>query len=159
MMFSHGTIISVMFIVAGQLKYNAGTREIPKIKGLMEKAPRLSAVLILASLAAFGLPGFSGFIAEALIIFGAIVVYNWSALIGFGIFITVGYMLWMLNRIVFSDPDPDVIPENEIKEASWSDLIAPILMLIPVIILGIWPDLVLGFVKPVIEAMLAGGAP
>jgi len=146
-----------MFIVAGQLKYNAGTREIPNIKGLMEKAPRLSAVLILASLAAFGLPGFSGFIAEALIIFGAIVVYNWSALIGFGIFVTVGYMLWMLNRIVFSDPDPEA--EVQITEASWSDLIAPILMLIPVILLGIWPDLVLDFVKPVIDAMLAGGAP
>ena len=157
MMFSHGTIISVMFIVAGQLKYNAGTREIPKIKGLMEKAPRLSAVLILASLAAFGLPGFSGFIAEALIIFGAIVVYNWSAVIGFGIFITVGYMLWMLNRIVFSDPDPEA--ETEVTEASWSDLIAPILMLIPVILLGIWPDLILNFVKPVIIAMLNGGAP
>ena len=158
MMFSHGTIISVMFIVAGQLKYNTGTRQIPVIKGLMEKAPRLSAVLILASLAAFGLPGFSGFIAEALIIFGAIVVYNWSALIGFGIFITVGYMLWMLNRIVFSDPDPDA--ETEVSEASWSDLIAPILMLIPVILLGIWPDLVLNFVKPVVEAMLGiGGAP
>ena len=167
MMFSHGTIISVMFIVAGQLKYNAGTREIPNIKGLMEKATRLSAVLILASLAAFGLPGFSGFIAEALIIFGAIVVYNWSAVIGFGIFVTVGYILWMLNRIVFSDPDSlpeteegsEAVPEEKITEASWSDLIAPILMLIPVILLGIWPDLVLEFVKPVVEAMLAGGAP
>lgn len=155
MMFAHGTIISVMFIVAGQLKYSAGTREIPDIKGLMAKAPKLSAVLILATLAAFGLPGFSGFIAEALIIFGAIVVYNWSALIGFGIFITVGYMLWMLNRIVFSDPDP----EKEISEAAWSDLIAPILMLIPVILLGIWPDLILDIVKPVVDAMLLGGAP
>ncbi len=155
MMFSHGTIISVMFIVAGQLKYNAGTREIPDIKGLMAKAPKLSAVLILASLAAFGLPGFSGFIAEALIIFGSIVVFNWSAVIGFGIFITVGYMLWMLNRIVFSDPDP----EKEVSEASWSDLIAPILMLVPVILLGIWPDLILDIVKPVVDAMLAGGAP
>ncbi len=155
MMFAHGTIISVMFIVAGQLKYSAGTREIPDIKGLMAKAPKLSAVLVLATLAAFGLPGFSGFIAEALIMFGAIGVYNWSALIGFGIFITVGYMLWMLNRIVFSDPDP----EKEVSEASWSDLIAPILMLIPVILLGIWPDLILDIVKPVVDAMLLGGAP
>ena len=155
MMFSHGTIISVMFIVAGQLKYNAGTREIPVIKGLMTKAPKLSAVLIIATLAAFGLPGFSGFIAEALIIFGSIVIYYWSALIGLGIFITVGYMLWMLNRIVFSDVDP----EKEITEAPWTDLIAPILMLIPVILLGIWPDLILDLVKPVVDAMLAGGLP
>ncbi len=155
MMFSHGTIISVLFIVAGQLKYNAGTREIPDIKGLMTKAPKLSAVLILATLAAFGLPGFSGFMAEALIIFGSIVVFYWSALIGLGIFITVGYMLWMLNRIVFSDADP----EKDVKESSWVDLIAPILMLIPVILFGIWPDLILHLVKPVVETMLAGGLP
>ncbi len=155
MMFSHGTIISVMFIVSGQLKYSAGTREIPNVKGLMTKAPRLSGVFIIATLAAFGLPGFSGFIAEALVIFGSIVIYPLSALIAFGIFLTVGYMLWMLNRIVFSDPDPQV----EVSEASWNDLVAPILMLIPVILLGIWPDLILGVVQPVIEQMLLGGMP
>ena len=155
MMFSHGTIISVMFIIAGQLKYNTGTREIPNIKGLMTSAPKLSAILILATLAAFGFPGFSGFIAELLIIFGSIVVYYWSALIGLGIFITVGYMLWMLNRIVFSDADP----EKEVKESPWIDLVAPILMLIPVILLGIWPDLILQIVKPVVDTMLAGGMP
>ncbi|MFW9870538.1 MAG: NuoM family protein, partial [Candidatus Thorarchaeota archaeon] len=81
MMFSHGTIISVMFIMAGQLKYTAGTRELPDIKGLMNKAPRLSAILILASFAAFGLPGFSGFIAEALVLFGSVVIYLWAGII------------------------------------------------------------------------------
>jgi len=155
MMFSHGTIISVMFIMAGQLKYSAGTREIPDIKGLMTKAPRLSAILILAAFAAFGLPGFSGFIAEALIIFGSVVIYLWSAIITFGIFITVGYVLWMLNRIVFSDPDP----EKEVSEASWSDLIAPILMMIPVILLGVWPDLVLDFTQAVVTFIIGGVAP
>jgi NADH-quinone oxidoreductase subunit M len=153
MMFSHGTIISVMFIVAGQMKYAAGTREIPEIKGLMAKAPRLAAVTILASFAAFGLPGFSGFMAEILVLFGAVVNLLWTALITFGIFLTVGYMLWMLNRIVFSDPEE----EKEITEAPWKDLIAPILMMVPVILLGLWPDLVLEIVQPVINVMLNGG--
>jgi NADH-quinone oxidoreductase subunit M len=155
MMFSHGTIISIMFIMAGQLKYSAGTRELPDIKGLMEKAPRMSAILIRASFAAFGLPGFSGFIAEALVIFGSVVIYLWSAIITFGIFVTVGYILWMLNRIVFSDPDP----EKEVVEAPWTDLIAPILMMIPVILLGIWPDLVLDFTQAVVTFIIGGVAP
>ncbi len=155
MMFSHGTIISVMFIMAGQLKYTAGTRELPDVKGLMTKAPRLSAILILASFAAFGLPGFSGFIAEALVIFGSVVVYIWAGIITFGIFVTVGYMLWMLNRIVFSDPDP----EKEVSEAPWVDLIAPILMMIPVILLGVWPDLVLDFTQTVVDFILGGVIP
>ncbi len=152
MMFSHGTIISVMFIMAGQLKYAAGTREIPKVQGLLEKAPKMSSVFILASLAAFGLPGFSGFIAEALTLFGSVTIYIWAGLIGFGIFITVGYLLWTLNRMVFSDPDP----EKEIHEAPWSDLIAPILMMIPVVLLGIWPDLILDFTRSVVLFMLGG---
>ena len=152
MMFSHGTIISVMFIVAGQLKYAAGTRDITVVKGLMNKAPRLAAVTILASFAAFGLPGFSGYIAEILVLFGSVVTLFWAALITFGIFLTVGYILWMLNRVVFSDPDP----EKEVVEAPWSDLIAPILMLIPVILLGIWPDLILNVLQPVISSMLGG---
>jgi NADH:ubiquinone oxidoreductase subunit 4 (subunit M) len=62
-------------------------------------------------------------------------------------------MLWMLNRIVFSDPEE----EKEIAEAPWKDLIAPILMLVPVILLGLWPDLVLEIVQPVINVMLNGG--
>ncbi len=154
MMVSHGTIISVMFIMAGQMKYAAGTREIPEVTGLMSKAPKMSALLILASFAAFGLPGFSGFIAEVLVLFGSVIVYIWTAFIVFGIFITVGYLLWTLNRIVFSDPDP----EKELHEAPWSDLVAPILMMIPVLILGIWPDLILILVAPVAE-LIAGGIP
>ena len=152
MMFSHGTIISVMFIMAGQLKYAAGTRQIPEIQGLMEKAPKMSSILILASFAAFGLPGFSGFIAEALILFGSVSIIIWAAIIGLGIFLTVGYMLWMLNRVVFSDPDP----EKEITEAPRSDLIAPILMMIPVILLGLWPDLILYLINPIATVILGG---
>ncbi len=152
MMVSHGVIISVMFIMAGQLTYAAGSREIPEVQGLMAKAPRLSAVLILASFAAFGLPGFSGFIAEALVLFGSVSIYIWSGLIAFGIFVTVGYLLWTLNRIVFSDPDP----EKEVVEAPWSDLVAPILMMVPVLVLGFWPDLILNMVTPVVNFMLGG---
>jgi NADH-quinone oxidoreductase subunit M len=150
MMVSHGMISSVMFILAGQLKYSAGSRQIPDIKGLMTKAPRMSAVFILAVFAAFGLPGMSGFIAEVLVLFGSVNIYIWSGFIAFGIFVTVGYLLWTLNRIVFSDPDP----EKEVTEAPWSDLIAPILMMIPVVILGLWPDLVLNLVIPIVNDML-----
>ncbi len=154
MMVSHGVIISVMFIVAGQLKYSAGSREIPQVKGLMAQAPRLSSVFIFASFAAFGLPGLSGFIAEALILFGSIRVYVWTALITLGVFLTVGYLLWTLNRVVFSDPSS----EKPVTEAPWSDLIAPLIILVPVVILGIWPDLLLGLVSPVVS-FIVGGVP
>ena len=40
-----------------------------------------------------------------------------------------------------------------------SDLIAPILMMIPVLLLGIWPDLVLDLVIPVVDFIMQGGVP
>ena len=155
MMFSHGVIISIMFIVAGELKYVAKTREIPEIQGLGKQAPRLSAVFVLASLAAFGLPGFSGFIAEFFTLVGAVPVYIWTAFISIGVFLTVGYLLWTLNRVVFSEPDP----AKYIKEAPWSDLIAPILLLIPVVILGFWPDLIMNFIQPFVDLIVGGATP
>ncbi|NWF95876.1 MAG: NADH-quinone oxidoreductase subunit M [Candidatus Thorarchaeota archaeon] len=167
MMFSHGAIISVLFIVAGQMKYSAGSREIPAIQGLSKRAPRLSALFVLASLAAFGLPGLSGFIAEALVLFGwatlltisNFMVWIWASLITFAIFITVGYFLWTLNRTVFSESDPT----KEVSDAPLRDLVAPVLMMVPVFVLGLWPDLVIVQIQQVIRfivsSMAGGGVP
>ncbi len=155
MMFSHGVIISIMFIVAGEVRHVAGTREIPEVTGLGKSAPRLSAVFILASLAAFGLPGFSGFPAEFFTLVGAVPVYIWTAFITLGVFLTVGYLLWTLNRMVFSEPDP----EKEIKDAPWRDLIAPALLLVPVVLLGFWPDLIMDLVQPFVTLVTGGATP
>ncbi|MCF2137913.1 MAG: NADH-quinone oxidoreductase subunit M [Candidatus Thorarchaeota archaeon] len=155
MMFSHGVIISIMFIVAGELKHLTGTRNIPEIKGLGKQAPRLSAIFVLGSLAAFGLPGFSGFLAEFFTLMGAVPVFVWSGFITLGVFLTVGYLLWTLNRIVFSEPDP----EHYIRKAPWQDLIAPVLLLIPVILLGFWPDLIMTFIQPFAELIVGGATP
>jgi NADH-quinone oxidoreductase subunit M len=154
MMFSHGAVISVLFIVAGLLKYSAGSRQVPEVRGLITKAPKLSAVFVLASFAAFGLPGFSGFIAEVLILFGSVAVYLWTGIIAFGIFVTVGYFLWTLNRVVFSEPAAD----KEITDAPRGDLIAPAIMMVAVVLLGLWPDLLLGIVSEV-AADIAGVGP
>ncbi len=160
MMFSHGAIISVLFIVAGLMKYSVGTREIPQIQGLSHGAPRLSSLFILASLAAFGLPTMSGFIAELSVLVGWATVlatrsiYIWAGIIGLGIFVTVGYFLWTLNRTVFS-PLPS---DRSVSDVAFSDLVAPVIMMIPVILLGLWPDLVLNMVGPV-SHLIAGGMP
>ncbi len=155
MMFSHGVIISIMFIVAGEIKHLAGTRSIPEVKGLGKQAPRLSVVFVLASLAAFGLPGFSGFIAEFFTLMGVVPVYIWTGFITIGVFLTVGYLLWTLNRVVFSEPDP----ERTISRAPWVDLIAPVLLLIPVVLLGLWPDLIMNFIQPFADLITGGVSP
>ncbi|MEM4735628.1 MAG: NADH-quinone oxidoreductase subunit M [Candidatus Thorarchaeota archaeon] len=154
MMFSHGAIISVLFIVAGLLKHSAGSRMIDEVSGLGSRAPRLSGVFVLASLAAFGLPTLSGFVAEVLILFGSIQVFVWSGLIAFGIFVTVGYFLWTLNRMVYSEGRED----RAMSDASLSDLVAPAVMLVFVVALGVWPDLILVIISEAVSD-IAGVVP
>jgi NADH:ubiquinone oxidoreductase subunit 4 (subunit M) len=142
-MFSHGVIVSILFLVSGMFKYNAGTREIPKLDGISSKAPRISVLLIFSSLAAFGLPGLSGFIGEFLIITSSVSVYIWTALLLLGVALTAGYFIWTLNRVAFS------IPSNETKthDITLKEYLPGLIMAIPVILLGIFPSLLLDLLK------------
>ena len=143
-MFSHGVIISILFCLAGLMGHSLaggyGTREITKLKGMLTKTPRLAYLLIIAAFAGFGLPGFSGFIAEALVIFGAVPAFWWTGVAVGGVVITAGYFVWVLNRIAFSEPTV------EAKDITRFEMISPVILLIPAILLGIFPELILGLV-------------
>nr|MDO8098400.1 NADH-quinone oxidoreductase subunit M [Candidatus Njordarchaeota archaeon] len=144
-MFSHGVIVSILFLVSGMFKYNAGTREIPRLTGISTKAPRISSLLIFSSLAAFGLPGFSGFIAEFIVIISSLSVpqYVWTALLLFGVALTAGYFIWTLNRVAFSPPARGL----EIKDITLSEYAPSLIMAVPIILLGIFPSLLLELLR------------
>jgi NADH-quinone oxidoreductase subunit M len=148
-MFSHGVIVSILFLVSGMFKYNAGTREISKLSGISSKAPRLSSLLVFSSLAAFGLPGFSGFIAEFLVIASSLSVYVWTALLLPGVALTAGYFVWTLNRVGFSEPAKDA----KIHDINFTEYLPGLIMAIPVILLGVFPSILLELLKVPIQAI------
>jgi NADH-quinone oxidoreductase subunit M len=153
-MFSHGVIISILFCLAGLMGHSMtggyGTREIPKLNGMLTRTPRLAILLIIASFAGFGLPGFSGFIAEALVVFGAVPVIWWTALAVGGVVITAAYFVWILNRIAFSDPVGE-----EVKDITRLEIVSPVLLLIPAILLGLYPELLLDLVGELVRQISA----
>ena len=61
---SHGLLTGGMFLMVGILQHRAGTRELDRIGGPMSTLPAFSAILAAMAFGSFGLPGFSGFIAE-----------------------------------------------------------------------------------------------
>ena len=68
--------------------------------------PVIAIAFVVAGLASLGLPGMSGFVAEFLVFIGAFPVWQVATLLAaFGIVITAGYLLWMLQR-VFLGPLP-----------------------------------------------------
>jgi NADH-quinone oxidoreductase subunit M len=142
-MFSHGVIVSILFLTSGMLKYNAGTREIPELTGISGKAPRISSLIIFSSFAALGLPGFSGFIAEFIVIISSLGVYIFSALLLLGVALTAGYFVWTLNRIAFSSPSRNM----SIQDIGLKEYLPCLIMAIPIILLGIFPSILLDVLR------------
>jgi len=100
--FSHGLIMSILFMSAGAIQSSTGTRIINNLGGLAKKMPKLTVIMMLGFMASLGLPGLTGFIAEFLVL-----TFSFANLPGFvllallAIVITAGYHLWAMQRAMF----------------------------------------------------------
>ena len=108
-MFSHGLLASLLFLVAGVIYDRTHDRMIENYRGLAVRMPIFTAVVIVSFFASFGLPGFSGFIAELFILLGAFnsefvngLIPKWMAIVATsGILLGAVYYLWTLQRMFF----------------------------------------------------------
>ena len=139
-MFTHGTITGLMFLTVGFIYEKVHTRHIPDLGGLATRMPVLAITFLIAGLASLGLPGTSGFVSEMLVFLGTFPVWGWAtALSAFGIVITAGYILWMIQRTMFG---PELQRFDSVRDATRLELV-PIIMLVAFIIgLGVYPALV-----------------
>ncbi len=103
-MIGHALIISPLFLIAGFLHHKTGSWQMGDMGGLMQKAPYLSAIFVLAGLAALGLPGTMGFVGELTILIAAIKSYGfWLIVVALGSMIGAGYIIWMFRRVVYGE--------------------------------------------------------
>ncbi len=104
--FSHGLIMSIMFMSCGVIQTATGTRIINDLGGLAQKMPKLTVIMMLGFMASLGLPGLTGFIAEFLVLtFSFINVPGYVMLALLAIVITAAYHLWALQRAMFGTYD------------------------------------------------------
>lgn len=155
-MFNHAAAIGILFMLSGYIHEQAGTRDIPLLKGLKTTMPRTATLLILASLAAMGVPMYSTFISEFMVIIGAI---SYSTILAIAVMvpiITVAYFLWMIRRSVTSPPEPSV----KHHDMSMFSALTLFVYLIPLFILLAFPWLILNLANPLSEhfvALVRGG--
>src|SRR3954469_11103319 len=71
LMFAHGLSIALLFGIAGELRRRTGTLAFDELGGLGKLMPRAGFVFGLAAFASIGLPGFSNFAGEVMVLFGA----------------------------------------------------------------------------------------
>jgi NADH-quinone oxidoreductase subunit M len=70
-MISHGIMTALFFALIGMIYGRTHTRLINEMGGLMKVMPFLGVAYMIGGFASLGLPGFSGFVAEMNVFFGA----------------------------------------------------------------------------------------
>jgi len=108
-MVSHGVLAGLLFALAGFIHDKTNTFSIARLKGLMEKMPRLSWIFVVAALGSMGVPAMSGFVAEFMIFAGSFPVYGGLLVVPLlgGVVVTAGYFLWTLERVFFGKTTPE----------------------------------------------------
>jgi NADH-quinone oxidoreductase subunit M len=157
-MFTHGTITGLLFMMVGLVYDRTHTRRISDMGGLGARMPVIAVVFIIAGLASLGLPGMSGFVAEFLVFIGAFPVWQVATILGvFGIVVTAGYLLWMLER-VFMGP----LPERwaNLRDANRLEVFSVAVMVAVIVGIGVYPsiltDVISLGVMPMAERLALG---
>jgi NADH-quinone oxidoreductase subunit M len=168
-MFNHGLITAVLFMLAGTIKHSAGTRDIPKLRGLAKKMPLFSFVLIVSFFASMGLPGLNGFVSEFMVFVGsyqggaAVLAPGANALGKFilipliSVAITGAYYLWTMQKMVFGDFNEDL---GKVRDLDVNELIPFFILLTLILIVGLYPSPMVNMIQPPaarLASLIGGG--
>ena len=154
-MFTHGAITGLLFLLVGYVYERAHTRHIPDLGGLAGRMPILGAALLVAGLASLGLPSTAGFVSEIHVFIGTFPVWGWMTALGaFGVVLTAGYILWMVQRVMLGPLNPRFA---ELRDATPLELVPIAALIIAIMVVGIFPgtitDVFATGVKPIVESL------
>ena len=142
-----GITTALAFMIVGIFN-NMGFKNLEDFSGVGRRMPLTSLALILAAFSFAGVPAFAGFIAKYLVFTSAIEAnMGWLAVIGvLTSVIQAAYLLRLINYMYAKKPKE----ESKVEEPK--KLLIPIFILaVTIVILGIYPNVVLNLIEPVIQ--------
>jgi len=153
-MLAHGVITGLLFVMIGLMYERTHTREISRLGGLARQMPLITTGLVFAGFASLGLPALGGFIAEITVFLGAFEKHEWAVLMAiFGVVLSAGYILWMLQRVVFGPPRPEW--DHLSDQQHWWEHGVVVMLAALTILLGVYPALVMDMLDPAIGEIVA----
>lgn len=158
-MLNHGIVTGALFLSVGIVYDRTHSRKIADYGGLATVMPIYAAFFMVFTLSSIGLPATNGFVGEFLILLGGFTANKLAGVLAStGIIIGAGYMLWLYQKIFFTEVNPKVVglPDMDTRET---------LTLIPLLLLvfwiGVYPSSFLSFmhvsVQHLMERVNSGG--
>jgi NADH-ubiquinone oxidoreductase chain 4 len=139
---AHGFVSPALFICVGGIIYDrTGTRIIHYVRGLVTYMPVFTILFLIFTLSNTGIPLTLNFLGEQLSLIG---IWERSPLISAlgatGIVLSAIYSIYLYNRISYGIYSPHLKPIKDISRREFNLLIT---LLLPTVLLGIFPNVVL----------------
>ncbi len=135
-MVAHGLAAGLLFLIVGLLYQRSHSRDLADYGSLIGRAPRFAFFIAFGLLAAIGLPGSAGFIAELHAMVGGFQRWGLAVLLlGVAMLVSAVYALRVIGRLCLPGPGPAV----ELARMTRSETMAAAMLLLPLLVLGIWP--------------------
>jgi len=151
---THGLGKAILFMMAGSIILQTGTRSMSKLGGLAGRMPYTAVLAMIGALTIIGIPPTSGFMAEWILFNGVLQTAAAemdplrTTMFALGILTTVlssAYILWMFKRIFFGK-----IPEQlaHVKDSNRYITATMAVFAAMTLIIGVYPDL---FLNPTMD--------
>ena len=137
LMFAHGVVSALLFMVSGSVHHTFGTRDIASLGGFARVAPVLATMVMIGSLASLGLPALISFPAEFAALLATWDRLGYWVLVPLGILVvTAAFYLWMMQRMMFG-PTRN-LPEKA-RDIPWYETSAMAILVALIVVYGILP--------------------
>jgi NADH-quinone oxidoreductase subunit M len=155
LIFAHGISIALLFALAGEIRQRTGTLALEQLGGLGKLMPLAGFAFGLAVFASIGLPGFSNFAGEVMVLFGTFrnganperfTIYQWATVLGlWGVVISAVYMLRAYRSIFMGSMGESLSAITDLRRG----LRLPLIVLVAMTIwFGFYPQTVVRLVTP-----------
>ena len=162
---NHATFKASLFMAAGIIDHEAGTRDLRKLSGLYRFMPVTATLAMVAAAAMAGVPLLNGFLSKEMLLAEALEDTNETLLdqalpylVTLGLIFSVLYSVRFIHQSFFGPP-PTKLERRPHEAPHWMRLPIEVLVLACVVI-GILPAVTIGpFLDVAVRAALGGGTP
>jgi len=136
-MVAHGLVAGALFLLIGLMYERTHTRDINDYSSLVRVTPRFAVLTTLVFVAAVGLPGTVGFIAELHALIGGFQRWGWLVLLlSLGMMISAAYAIRTVGRLFTGPVRPRM---RHIPDLRGGEMLAATVLTAGIILLGIFP--------------------
>ena len=150
-MVAHGLIAGILFLLIGLLYERTNTRDVNQYSSLVRITPRFAFFTVLGFIAAVGMPGTAGFIAELHTLIGGYERWGWVVIImSIGVLVSATYAIRTVGCL-FTGPVRDAM--HDVEDLRPQEFLAASILGGGILLIGVFPAPVLGLMSSYIRQL------